>query len=1342
MNDFAQKDEDLGGTLALDGGDVRPPSNNEPPAAPRFDVPDDLPEAEVGLPAPADTDAGFDDVVAAGWQAETIRTDAWDYAAGKRREVADQMFDLLPKDVKSRVWSRFADNTTGWTTFEEIVMEEAATIAKMTPETAKLFAGFPLTKEGMDSRINDERRAELEAAERILDQDGGAVAEFLGTSARAMTDQVSLLTLPLGGGSGAAWKMIAREALAGAVGEALILPRETEVSEELGIERPDAVSRIGMGAVLGGGLTAGLLGIGKAVSLFRGHRDGIRAAAREGDELEAEIQIDEAEARLRGDETVQQKVGPKARPSDPAPDPEPGTMGGILGRTRSHRAPDAVNVVVSTEGKIRDKPVSEDFMGRLRGAVAPLGDDIGVVIVSGGQDTAGTPGGKRTGSTRHDVDHTGHSHTGDVVLTRNGVPVRPGEDKELYARFFFEAAKVFPGIGHYEWGVHVGGGSVMSWGPDTKARSLDPYFGKAIEAGRAGITDFVPGAAYRAAPSTGTRRSAPLTEEEEVSLLIGAESSGRSDAVNPNSSATGHGQFLDGTWLEVVRTHRPDLLEGRTPAEVLELRRDPAISRELTRAYMRDNTAAMKAAGIETVGAGERYLAHFLGPTGAIRVLKAAPETPVTQLMSPKQIADNKGVRFGGKRLDQFTAHDLHLWARSKMDPNRGGYVAGSEDIGPTSRGYTGSGQVAAGDEFRIDVDYEIVDADSLFRASGDFQPRDRSRIASDAWIADTAARLDPAQLMPSPTADRGPPVVGPDGMIESGNGRYGAILRAYEKHPDRAAQYRAQIEAAGFAVPEGVQRPVLVARRKSELSREDRVRFTVAAQDSGVAVMTPTEVARTSSRAMTPEVLGRLDPAQPIRAEGNADFVRSALAALPRSARNAMFEASGMLNSLGERQLREALFARAWPDPDILARYTEGNAAELKSLLEALETAAPGWAALRADIEAGRVSPDMDIGGHVLDAMRLIAAARELAASQKLPIAKAIAELLDEVDMIEGAISPLTAALVRKFWKNGRAASADEVGTFLTRYADEARKAGATGGMFDAPGPRDVLITIDRAAFGDLPQDFGAARGYATPAAREPAPLPDQGFDQGAASVEAEAADAAMRADLEADGPFGPVLSGFENDWRGAVDALVARQSGEAPGALHHAEAGPISLVWGHEGTGRGDGAGLAKILKYHPEVLDDLQGRLDRADKVISRSENRIRLASDTDNVVIRLDHDGAQKTWLLTAYEREADGGAQRSANRITGRADELPEGSSPSAPLQKEDSVDPPSDQEPATEVDAVAAEMQRLRDEFSDLSIEIDDITYTARDMLDDLDADNAATAIIQSCGIIPTGGVQ
>ncbi|HCT32370.1 MAG TPA: hypothetical protein DF966_04325, partial [Sulfitobacter sp.] len=168
------------------------------------------------------------------------------------------------------------------------------------------------------------------------------------------------------------------------------------------------------------------------------------------------------------------------------------------------------------------------------------------------------------------------------------------------------------------------------------------------------------------------------------------------------------------------------------------------------------------------------------------------------------------------------------------------------EFTGYTSRGYTGTGQVAVGDNLRIDVEYQVVDLASLRQAFGDLQPRDRARSASDAWVADTAARLDPALLMPSPTADRGAPIVGPDNMIESGNGRARAIGRAYAENPDRAAAYRQQIEqTTGQPIPEGMSEPVLIARRQTDLSSADRRQMVVEAQDSGVARMNATERAQ-----------------------------------------------------------------------------------------------------------------------------------------------------------------------------------------------------------------------------------------------------------------------------------------------------------------------------------------------------------------------------------------------------------------------------------------------------------------------------------------------------------------
>ena len=1061
---------------------------------------DAVPAPETGLdPLPGEAASTWD-VLGAAWNVETIRTDAWNYLATKRRDLANDVFSRLPKDAKERVWGVMQGTPGQWTTFEEEVLKQAGTVVATDPTR---FGDLPLDINQFNARIEADRKAEFDENQSVLDRKGGGLAEFVGSSGRAMTDQASLMLLPFGIG-GSAFRTIAGEAVLGAAGEAAVLPREFQVAEEMGLPAPSAIDRILMGAALGGGLSAGLIGLGKGISRYTTHRAAARDAAKlSGDDaIDAELAIDAAEGQLRGDQTVQEVTAP--------PKPEKGTLGDILSRNASTRAPEDVVIDYDLGGKTRDKPVSEDFLGRLRGAVAPLGDGIGVKIVSGGQDAIGT-GGKRTGSTRHDVDPSGEAQTADVVLTRNGMVIKPTEDKELYGRFLYEAAKVYPGIGHYDWGIHVGGGSVAAWGPTTSARSLDPYFGDAIAAGRTGNSGWKPGPTGDA-PAVANSPGLDYNEDAVLNSIVGVESGGNVSTANPNSSALGLGQMISGTWMELVQKHRPDLLIGRTPNEVLALREDGKLSREMTRAYMRDNTARLKSSGLPA-GPGEVYLAHFMGPSGAVRALQSPLDTPISTLMTPKEIAANANVRWNGRKFADFTAVDLRAWSNAKM---RGGAAQRSVSAAPntdgytTSSGYTRQGQISAGEDFRIDVDYEVVDLSSLIRASGDFQPRDRSRVSSDAWIAETAARLDPAQLMPSPTADRGTPIVGPDNMIESGNGRFGAIERAYDYHPDRGQAYRAQIETAGYSIPDGMDRPVLIARRRTPLNDDQRKSLVIDAQDSGVAQMTPSEIARASSRVMTGPVLARLDPSVPLQDALNTDFVRGALAGLPRSARNGLYDKVGALSTFGQQVLRQALFARAWPDPDILARFTESDAGELKSLLQALDQAAPSWAALKADIASGLVRPEMDLSGFVLDAMRLIGAARDLSAKQGLSIGKAVAELLDEVDLIEGAIAPLTAAFVRRFWQNGRAAPADDVASFLTRYATDARRAGTTDALFDGPTPKDILTAIDPKSFGDLPADLGNLRGFATPSDPSMGAVPD-GYDLGATSPEALAADAAI---------------------------------------------------------------------------------------------------------------------------------------------------------------------------------------------------------------------------------------
>ena len=79
------------------------------------------------------------------------------------------------------------------------------------------------------------------------------------------------------------------------------------------------------------------------------------------------------------------------------------------------------------------------------------------------------------------------------------------------------------------------------------------------------------------------------------------------------------------------------------------------------------------------------------------------------------------------------------------------------------------------------------------------------------------------------------------------------------------------------------------------------------------------------------------------------------------------------------------------------------------------------------------------------------------------------------------------------------------------------------------------------------------------------------------------------------------------------------------------------LDLVWGKEGSGKSDGFGLAKLQKYHPEVLDNLQEILNDM-HVTQRSVNRVQLESDTHQAAVRLTWDSQQKNWLLTAFEKK--------------------------------------------------------------------------------------------------------
>lgn len=134
------------------------------------------------------------------------------------------------------------------------------------------------------------------------------------------------------------------------------------------------------------------------------------------------------------------------------------------------------------------------------------------------------------------------------------------------------------------------------------------------------------------------------------------------------SSATGLFQFLDQTWLATMDRHGErlgfgqlaqaiDTSGGRAritdPAmrdAIMGLRTDPTASALMAGALAGDNGAQLQQVLGRAPDASELYLAHFLGPDGASRMLttlQSSPDTPAASIL-PGAARANRSIFYEG----------------------------------------------------------------------------------------------------------------------------------------------------------------------------------------------------------------------------------------------------------------------------------------------------------------------------------------------------------------------------------------------------------------------------------------------------------------------------------------------------------------------------------------------------------------------------------------------------------------------------------------------------------------------------------------------------------------------
>lgn len=190
------------------------------------------------------------------------------------------------------------------------------------------------------------------------------------------------------------------------------------------------------------------------------------------------------------------------------------------------------------------------------------------------------------------------------------------------------------------------------------------------------------------------RASAATSTDFGLLMAQAAQESGfRADAKSSTSSAAGLFQFIDSTWLGLVKRFgakygvgelaqhialdgggRPSVSDAALRTKILDLRSDPALSAALAGEYMNLNRATVEQALGHKLQRADLYMAHFLGAKGAtafLKTLASRGSTPAADLL-PEAAAANPSVFYDAQSGRPRTVAEIYQSFSSKIDREAG----------------------------------------------------------------------------------------------------------------------------------------------------------------------------------------------------------------------------------------------------------------------------------------------------------------------------------------------------------------------------------------------------------------------------------------------------------------------------------------------------------------------------------------------------------------------------------------------------------------------------------------------------------------------------------------------
>jgi len=348
----------------------------------------------------------------------------------------------------------------------------------------------------------------------------------------------------------------------------------------------------------------------------------------------------------------------------------------------------------------------------------------------------------------------------------------------------------------------------------------------------------------------------------------------------------------------------------------------------------------------------------------------------------------------------------------------------------------------------------EVVELSDLVKSHhGDFtenadypqelQPRDRTEKASQDQVNGMAADPKPDLLMPSPEINSGAPLVGPDNVVESGNGRTLMLEQLYSK--GKAGPYKEALKAAGHDVS-GFQQPVLVSRRVTGMTPAERQYMAHSATGSGLRQSAVGQAAQ-DANFLTEEVMAKAAD-KPLTHEDNIDFVKSVIAKFPAAERGDFMDKNGVVSQNGIQRIKAAVAARAYDDNGFLRRAFESTDNNIKNLAGALVDSAIPWAKMRDAAQSGAIDMEHDVTAGLMSDVRAIMRARD----EGVPIA----DVINQQSLFG---EPAAHDLLFKDAKTGQLFSRARIAANLEAHAAESLKNEAGPSLFgDSVNPRDVM--------------------------------------------------------------------------------------------------------------------------------------------------------------------------------------------------------------------------------------------------------------------------------------------